>query len=93
MGNVGTPEGVMDLGRQALWVLLLLGAPVMLTALAVGMVMGIFQAATQINEPTLAFVPRLLGVVLVLYLSGPWMLRLLTDFAKRLLVNLPALIG
>ncbi len=93
MANVGTPEGVMDLGRQALWVLLLLGAPVMLTALAVGMVIGIFQAATQINEPTLAFVPRLLGVVLVLYLSGPWMLRLLTDFAKRLLVNLPTMIG
>lgn len=93
MGNVATSEGVMDLGRQALWVLLLLGAPIMLTALALGMVMGIFQAATQINEPTLAFVPRLLGVVVVLYISGPWMLRVLTDFAEHLLVNLPTMVG
>jgi flagellar biosynthetic protein FliQ len=93
MGNVGSPEGVMELGRQALWVLILLGAPIMLTALVVGMAMGVFQAATQINEPTLAFVPRLLAVILILYLAGPWMLQLIIDFAKRLYVGLPSLIG
>jgi flagellar biosynthetic protein FliQ len=93
MGNVGSPEGVMELGRQALWILILLGTPIMLTALVVGMVMGVFQAATQINEPTLAFVPRLLGVILILYLAGPWMLQLIVTFAKRLYIGLPSLIG
>lgn len=93
MGNLGTPESVMDLGRQALLVLILLGAPIMLTALVIGMIMGVFQAATQINEPTLAFVPRLLGVILILYLSGPWMLKLIINYAQGLLANLPGLIG
>mgnify|MGYP005809960583 CR=1 FL=1 len=93
MGNLGTPDSVMDLGRQALMVLIMLGAPIMLTALVIGMIMGVFQAATQINEPTLAFVPRLLGVILILYLSGPWMLRLIINYAQGLLTNLPGLIG
>lgn len=83
----------MELGRQALEVALLVSAPVLIAALVTGLLVSIFQAATQINEMTLSFIPKLLVMFVALLLSGPWMLTLLTDFMRRLLVNIPAMIG
>jgi flagellar biosynthetic protein FliQ len=88
--NVGT---VMELGRQALEVLLLVSAPMLLAALATGLVVSIFQAATQINEMTLSFIPKLVVMFATLLLAGPWMLSVLTDYMRRLIENIPALIG
>jgi len=88
-----TPETVLTLGRHALEVTILLGAPLLLTALVVGVVVGILQAATQINEMTLSFVPKLLSMLLMLVISGPWLLNVLVDFTRRLITSIPALIG
>ena len=74
-----TPGQVLDIGRHALTLTLLLAAPLLLTALVVGLVIGMLQAATQINEMTLSFIPKLLALALVLVLAGPWMLHLLVD--------------
>ncbi len=84
---------VMTLAHDMLWVTLKLGAPILLAVLAIGLVIAMFQAATQINEMTLTFVPKLIVVVLVLVLAGHWMLRLLTDYTRTLFENIPALIG
>lgn len=83
----------MELGRQALEVTLLVSAPVLIAALVTGLLVSIFQAATQINEMTLSFIPKLLVMFVALLLAGPWMLTLLIDFMRRLLVNIPAMIG
>ncbi len=88
-----TPETVLTLGRHALEVTILLGAPLLLTALVVGVVVGILQAATQINEMTLSFVPKLLSMLLMLVISGPWLLNVLVDFTRRLFTSIPGLIG
>jgi len=88
-----TPETVIELGRQALWVMALLAAPLLLSALAVGLLVGIFQAATQINEMTLSFIPKLLVLAAALALAGPWMLQLVTGFTRRLIESIPAMIG
>lgn len=87
-----TPETVIDQGRQALLLALMLGAPLLLTALAVGLVIGIFQAATQINEATLSFIPKLLGMAAVMVMTGPWMLHTLMEFTRRLILGIPALV-
>ena len=87
-----TPESVLTIGRDALALGILLGAPLLLTALAVGVLVGIFQAATQINEMTLSFIPKLLAMAAVAVLSGPWMLRLLTDYTRRLIESIPGLL-
>lgn len=87
-----TPETVLTIGSQALQLVLLLAAPLLLTALAVGVLIGVFQAATQINEQTLSFIPKLLATAAVLVFTGPWMLRLLTEYTKRLYDSIPALI-
>jgi len=87
-----TPETVLGMGQQALQLAFLLSAPLLLTALAVGLVVGIFQAATQINEMTLSFIPKLLGIGAVLTITGPWMLRLLTEFTRRLILGIPGLL-
>ncbi len=84
---------VMTLARDMLWVTLKLGAPILLAVLAVGLVIAMFQAATQINEMTLTFVPKLLVVAAVLVLAGHWMLRLLTDYTRTLIENIPELLG
>lgn len=84
---------LIDLGRQALELTLLVGAPLLLAALAAGLIVGIFQAATQINEMTLSFVPKLVAIFLALILGGSWMLGLLTDFTRRLYEAIPAMIG
>ena len=88
-----TPETVMALGRQAIEVTLLLSGPLLLVALVIGLIVRIFQAATQINEATLSFIPKLVGTLLVLLLAGPWMLQLFVDYIRQLFEKIPLLIG
>jgi flagellar biosynthetic protein FliQ len=88
-----TPETVLDVGRDALWVIALLSAPLLLSALAVGLLVGMIQAATQIQEMTLTFIPKLIVLALALLISGSWMLGILTDFTITLYQNIPELIG
>jgi flagellar biosynthetic protein FliQ len=88
-----TPETVVTIGRHALEITLMLAAPLLLTALAVGLIVGIFQAATQINEMTLSFIPKLLAIFAAAVLAGPWMLSLIVDFTRRLFSAIPELIG
>jgi len=88
-----TPETVITQGRDALTLALMLAAPLLLTSLAVGVIVGIFQAATQINEMTLSFIPKLVAMSAVLVFTGPWMLRLLMEFTRRLFESIPSLIG
>ncbi|EXI84495.1 MAG: Flagellar biosynthetic protein FliQ [Candidatus Accumulibacter sp. BA-94] len=88
-----TPETVMEIGRQAVEMTLLLSAPLLLAALLIGLVVSIFQAATQINEQTLSFIPKLVGVFLVLLAAGPWMLQIMVDYVRRLFESIPQLIG
>jgi flagellar biosynthetic protein FliQ len=87
-----TPESVMSLGQQALQLALLLAAPLLLVSLAVGLLVGVFQAATQINEMTLSFIPKVLAMAATLVLLGPWMLQLLCEFTHRLIEGIPAAI-
>jgi flagellar biosynthetic protein FliQ len=88
-----TPEMVLDIGREALWVTALLAAPMLLSALAVGLFVGMIQAATQIQEMTLTFIPKLVVLVFALLVGGSWMLGLITDFSIRLIENIPVMIG
>ncbi|NTV10849.1 MAG: flagellar biosynthesis protein FliQ [Zoogloea sp.] len=88
-----TPATVMDIGRQALEVTLLVSAPLFIAALVTGLIVSIFQAATQLNEATLSFVPKLVVMFLTLVLAGPWMITILTDFIRRLFEAIPSLIG
>ncbi|WP_293367946.1 flagellar biosynthesis protein FliQ [Nevskia sp.] len=87
-----TPETVLTIGAQALQLVLMLAAPLLLTALAVGVLIGVFQAATQINEQTLSFIPKLAACAAVIVIGGPWMLRLLVEYTKRLFESIPALL-
>ncbi|TXT31561.1 MAG: flagellar biosynthetic protein FliQ [Rhodocyclaceae bacterium] len=88
-----TPGVVMEIGRQAIEVTLVLAAPMLLSALVVGLVVSIFQAATQLNEATLQFVPKLVVMFMVLILVGPWMLEYMIDYIQRLFESIPQLIG
>ena len=88
-----TPDSVLNIGRQALELGLMLSAPLLLTALVVGVVIGLFQAATQINEMTLSFIPKLIAVSVAGVVTGPWMLRLLVDYTRTLFESIPSLIG
>ena len=88
-----TPEMVTSVGQQALWVTALLAAPMLLAALAVGLFIGMLQAATQINEMTLSFIPKLLVLVLALSLAGPWMLQMISAFTIELITSIPSRIG
>jgi len=83
----------MTIGRQALEMTMLLAAPLLLVALAIGLLIGIFQAATQINEMTLSFIPKLVGMAGALLVAGPWMLKQLIDYTHALLLSIPALVG
>ncbi len=84
---------VLDVGRDSLWVIALLAAPLLLSALAVGLLVGMIQAATQIQEMTLTFIPKLIVLALALLIAGPWMLGVLTDFTITLISSIPELIG
>jgi len=88
-----TPESVIEIGQRALWLMLMLSAPMLLSALAVGLLIGMFQAATQINEMTLSFIPKLVVVSMVIVISGPWMLRTLVEFTRGLILSLPELVS
>lgn len=89
-----TPELVMNIGRQAfIEITLLLSAPLLLAALVIGLAVSIFQAATQINEQTLSFIPKLVGTFLVLILAGPWMLQLMVDYIRQLFESIPQFVG
>jgi flagellar biosynthetic protein FliQ len=88
-----TPENVMDLAHKMLLVTTLISAPLLLIALITGLVIGMLQAATQINESTLSFIPKLLMLVLTLFVAGPWILRVLIDFTRDLYSSIPAMIG
>lgn len=88
-----TPETVISLARSAIEVTLLTSAPLLLSALAVGLLISVFQAATQINEMTLSFIPKLAAVFIMLVISGPWILTLLTDFMRRLILSIPYAVG
>lgn len=87
------PETVLDIGREALWLAVLLAGPMLGAALAVGLFIGVIQAATQIQEMTLSFIPKLLALVIVLFVIGPWMLRILVTFSERLFMEIPGLVG
>ena len=88
-----TPETVITIGQQALWVTMLIAAPLLLSALGVGLLIGMFQAATQINEMTLSFIPKLLVLVLALIVAGPWMLSVIVNFTRQLVGQIPGLIS
>jgi flagellar biosynthetic protein FliQ len=88
-----TPESVMTMGRTAMEVTLMVSAPLLLVALIVGLVVSIFQAATQINEATLSFIPKLVGIFLALVVAGPWMLSVMTDYMRQVFTGIPGLIG
>jgi flagellar biosynthesis protein FliQ len=88
-----TPDSLLSVAQHALQVVLILVSIVLLPALAVGLVVSMFQAATQINEMTLSFIPKLMVTILTLMLAGPWMLRLLLRYTRELIENIPNLIG
>lgn len=88
-----TPETVLTIAQQALEMTVLVSAPLLGAALAVGLLVSLFQAATQINEMTLSFIPKLLVMVLVMVLAGPWMLNLMLDYMRRLFTSIPNLLG
>lgn len=88
-----TPDSVMMLGRQAIEVTVMIAAPLLGVALVVGLLVSIFQAATQINEQTLSFIPKLLGILLTLIFAGPWMLTTMTDYLRQVLLNIPNMVS
>ncbi|MBQ0131428.1 MAG: flagellar biosynthesis protein FliQ [Comamonas sp.] len=88
-----TPQMVLTIGREALQTLLMISLPVLLTVLAVGVVVSIFQAVTQINENTLSFVPKLLAAIVVFAVAGPWMLSTAVDYIRRTIENIPMGLG
>jgi flagellar biosynthetic protein FliQ len=88
-----TPETVTTIGQQALWVTMMLAAPPLLSALAVGLLVGMFQAATQINEMTMSFIPKLIVLALALIIAGPWMLSVITSYTIQLIQQIPSLIS
>jgi flagellar biosynthetic protein FliQ len=88
-----TPESIMTMGRHAMEITLMISAPLLLVALCIGLVVSIFQAATQINETTLSFIPKLIGVFLALVIAGPWMLTTMLDYMRELFGSIPTMIG
>jgi flagellar biosynthetic protein FliQ len=88
-----TPESVMTMGRQAMEITLLVSAPLLLIALIIGLVVSIFQAATQINEATLSFIPKLVGVFIALIIAGPWMLSVMLDYMRQIFSGIPGMVG
>ncbi len=88
-----TPDIVLDVGQRALEITAMVTGVILIPALLVGLLVAMFQAATQINEMTLTFIPKLIIVALVLMLTGPWMLQLIMDFVIELFESIPELIG
>ncbi|MEM9531414.1 MAG: flagellar biosynthesis protein FliQ [Pseudomonadota bacterium] len=88
-----TPETLVDVGRQALTTTILVASPILLVALGVGLVIGVLQAATQIQEMTLSFIPKLLAVLVTTAVMGHWMLTVLVEYTRQLVTDIPALLG
>jgi flagellar biosynthetic protein FliQ len=88
-----TPESVILIGQEAIKITALMAAPLLGSALAIGLLVGMFQAATQIQEMTLSFIPKLAMMALALMFTGAWMIHLVVDFTRRLFENIPVLIG
>ncbi len=88
-----TSQQVLTLGQEAIITMLMVSAPMLLVALVVGLVISIIQAATQVNEMTLTFIPKILAIFGILLLTGPWMLSTLVDYLKRLYSSIPFIIG
>ena len=88
-----TPETVLTIASESLTLTALLAAPLLLVTLITGVLVGILQAATQINEMTLSFIPKLLALVVALLLTGPWMLQLLVGYTRTLFTNIPGMLG
>ena len=88
-----TPEAVMTIAQRALEITMLLSAPLLLAALLIGLLIGVFQAATQINETTLSFIPKLFGMAMVLVIAGPWMLKVIVSYTRELFESIPGMIG
>ncbi len=88
-----TPETVYSVGQDAMLIAVKLTAPILLPSLAVGLIIAMFQAATQINEMTLTFIPKLIVIGMVLLLAGPWMLQMFLDYFQDLIRDIPHLIG
>jgi flagellar biosynthesis protein FliQ len=86
-------QTVVTIGQQALYMMLLISAPMLLSALVVGLLVSVLQAATQINEMTLSFIPKLLTMIAVLVVAGPWMITMLVDYLKRMIEAIPGMIG
>lgn len=83
----------MTLGRHAIEITLMVAAPLLLIALAIGLIVSIFQAATQINEQTLTFIPKLIGIFVALIVAGPWMLTVMLDYMRETFTNIPLLVS
>ena len=88
-----TPESVLDITQNAMWTAVIVAAPMLVTALVVGLIIGMFQAATQINEMTLSFIPKLFTLFIVLVVAGPWLLSTLIEYTQRLILSIPSVIG
>ena len=88
-----TPDKVIDLSQQALYLIAMISAPMLLSALGIGLLIGMFQAATSINEQTLSFIPKLMILLVSILVAGPWMLELLLSYTRRLYLSIPGLIG
>ncbi|MEL6214871.1 MAG: flagellar biosynthesis protein FliQ [Pseudomonadota bacterium] len=88
-----TEASILSIGQQALWVTFLISAPLLLSALGIGLLVGMLQAATQINEMTLSFIPKLLVLGVALLLGGSWITTTLVDFTRQLITSIPTLIG
>ena len=86
-------QQVFTAGQQGLYLLLMVAAPILLTVLVIGLVVSVFQAATQINEATLSFVPKIVGAVVVLAIAGPWMMTTLVEYLQRTLQSIPGAVG
>jgi flagellar biosynthetic protein FliQ len=87
------PEDFISIARQGLELTIMLSMPLLVSALVTGLLVSVFQAATQINEMTLSFIPKLLVMFAVAVLAGPWMLQLLVDYTRRLFENIPRMVG
>jgi flagellar biosynthetic protein FliQ len=88
-----SPDTVIDLSQKTLYLIALIAAPMLLSALAIGLLIGMFQAATSINEQTLSFIPKLMVLLVSILIAGPWMLNLLVNFSRQLYLDIPSLIG
>ncbi|CUU24477.1 flagellar biosynthetic protein FliQ [Duffyella gerundensis] len=88
-----SPESIMAMGHEAMKVALIMAAPLLLAALVSGLFISLLQAATQINEQTLSFIPKILAVAATAVIAGPWMLNLILDYMRTLFTNIPNMIG